>query len=448
MVESQTDKSIFRAYDVRGTYPGQLNEDVARRVALAFAEKIKPKTAVVGRDLREVSEKMENVVKEALVSRGIKVFDAGEMTNPMMGFAVFNYGYDGGIILSASHNPIGYGGLKMFKKDAVSIPGEDMDIINYSLNGVPEYLGEKGTIEKIDIVDDYIKLLKSTVDTSKLDHKRILLDPMYGSVNLILDQVLKDLPIERVDLHTKPDKLFGGLSEPNPLNPEIMKEALELVKKEKPDFGVMWDGDGDRVFFIDELGNFIDAPYVTAVLSEYILKIKPGSKIVGDTRIVWPIKKSVEQNAGEFIESKSGYRFLKEKMVEVGAPFAAEMTAHYFFEEISNMDNGIIPFLMVWSLLSEKNCTLSELVAPYREGHFMMEEMKKEVDDIDKILKKIKQEYMDFDSHTMDGLSILSDDFRFNIRPSNTEPVIKLNMEAKSKEILDREKAKVLGIIG
>lgn len=441
------DEAIFRAYDVRGTYPDQLNEEVASRVALAFAEKVKPKTVVVGRDLREASEKMENAVKEALISRGIKVFEAGAMTNPMMGFAVFNYGYDGGIILSASHNPIGYGGLKMFEKDAVSIPGEDKEIKKYSLVGVPNYIGKKGSVEKIDIACDYIELIKSTIDTSRLSQKKILFDPMYGSVNLIIDKVLKGLPIERVNLHTKPDKLFGGLSEPNPLNPKIMREALELAKKEKPDFGVMWDGDGDRVFFIDERGDFIDAPYITAVLAEHILKIKPGSKIVGDTRIIWPIEKSVTQNGGKFVESKSGYRFLKEKMSEVGAPFAAEMTAHYFFEEMRNMDNGIIPFLMIWSLLSEKKCTLSELVAPYKEGHFMMEEVKKEVDNVEKVLGSVKKAYKDYCSHTMDGLSILSDQFRFNIRSSNTEPVIKLNMEARSREVLDKEKKKVLNLI-
>jgi len=442
------DQKIFRAYDIRGTYPDQLNEDVAKRVALAFVKKIRPKIVVVGRDLREASKEMFDGVVETLINQGVDVKDAGEITTPMMGFATYNYDFDGGICLTASHNPIGYGGIKMLNKGAIVIPGDDEEIVKFSLEEDSGEVKEKGKVEKINMLNDYTKLILSIVDTSKFAKKKILLDPMYGSVNLILDSILKNIDIERVDLHNRADKNFGGLAEPNPYKYEMQKEALALMKIEKPDFGVMWDGDGDRVFFIDELGNFIEAPYITAVLTEYILKKKPGSKIVCDTRVIWPIEKAVENHGGVLVETRSGYRFLREKMTEIGAPFAAETTAHYFFEETNNMDSGILPFLMVWSLLSEKKCTLSELVAPYKENHFMMEEAKKEVDDIDKILEKTKEEYKNFNSHNMDGLSILSDDFRFNLRPSNTEPVIKLNMEAKSKEMLDREKEKVLGLMG
>ncbi|MFA5158854.1 MAG: hypothetical protein WC451_06785 [Patescibacteria group bacterium] len=443
----EIDQSIFRAYDVRGTYPDQLNEDVAGKVALAYAEKLKPKTVVVGRDLREASEKMEGAVKEALISRGIKVYDAGEMTNPMMGFAVFNYGYDGGIILSASHNPIGYGGLKMFSRNAVSIPGEDAEIKKFSLEDVSDYVGEPGSVEKIDIVDDYVRFLCSVIDVSGLQKKKIVFDPMFGSVNLILDRVLAGLPDEAIKIHDIADKLFGGLSEPNPYNYQMQKDALEAVKKHKPDFGVMWDGDGDRVFFIDENANFIEAPYITAILCEYILSQKPKSKIVCDTRIIWPIEEAVKKSGGTLVESRSGYRFLKEKMTEVDAPFAAETTAHYFFQEMKNMDNGIIPFLMVWKLLSDSDKTLSQLIAPYKKDHFMMEEIKKEVADINQVLEKVKTQYQEYESHDLDGLSILSKEFRFNLRSSNTEPVIKLNMEAKSEEILEAEKSKILALL-
>jgi phosphomannomutase len=441
------DESIFKAYDIRGTYPDQLNEEIAGKVALAFAEKLKPKTVVVGRDLREASEKMENAVKEALVSRGVKVYDVGRMTNPMMGFAVFNYGYDGGIILSASHNPIGYGGLKMFAKNAVSIPGEDSEIKSFSLNGVPIYKGSKGSIEKINIVRDYVDYVRSVVNISGLKNKKIIFDPMFGSVNLILDKVLEGLPVEKIKIHYKADKLFGGLSEPNPYNYEMQKDALSAVRENKPDFGVMWDGDGDRVFFIDENANFIEAPYITAILSEYILKQKPGSKIVCDTRVIWPIEKAVKENGGVLIETRSGYRFIKEKMVETGSPFAAETTAHYFFQEMKNMDNGIIPLLMVWKLISDTGKTLSQLIAPYKENHYIMEEIKREVTDIGGVLAKVKDKYKNFKSHNLDGLSIISDKFRFNLRSSNTEPAIKLNMEARGSDILESEKRKLLELI-
>jgi phosphomannomutase len=390
---------------------------------------------------------MEGAVKEALISRGIKVYDAGEMTNPMMGFAVFNYGYDGGIILSASHNPIGYGGLKMFSRNAVSIPGEDAEIKKFSLEDVSDYVGEPGSVEKIDIVDDYVRFLCSVIDVSGLQKKKIVFDPMFGSVNLILDRVLAGLPDEAIKIHDIADKLFGGLSEPNPYNYQMQKDALEAVKKHKPDFGVMWDGDGDRVFFIDENANFIEAPYITAILCEYILSQKPKSKIVCDTRIIWPIEEAVKKSGGTLVESRSGYRFLKEKMTEVDAPFAAETTAHYFFQEMKNMDNGIIPFLMVWKLLSDSDKTLSQLIAPYKKDHFMMEEIKKEVADINQVLEKVKTQYQEYESHDLDGLSILSKEFRFNLRSSNTKPVIKLNMEAKSEEILEAEKSKILALL-
>ena len=441
------DSKIFRAYDVRGTYPDQLNEEIAAKVACAYAEKLKPKTVVVGRDLREASEKMFDAVVKTLIQRGINVKDVGRITNPMMGFAVFNYGFDGGIILSASHNPIGYGGMKMFKKNAVTIPGNDEEIKKLATEGCPPYQGPEGEVEKIDIFDDYIKFVRGTIDLSKLTRQKILFDPCYGSVGLVLDKLLQGLPVERVDLHTNPDKNFGGLSEPNPLNPEIHKEALDQAKKERPDFGVLWDGDGDRIFFIDENGKFINAPYITAVLVEAVSKKHPNSAVISDVRIRWPIELACKNSGMHYIESKSGYRFIKEKMMENNGVFGAEMTAHYFFKETENMDNGLIPFFMIWELLSKTGKKLSELVAPYQKDHFMMDEVKFEIENPEPVILKLRNEYSDCQINELDGLTVESPEFRFNFRASNTEPVAKLNMEAKSREILEREKEKLIEII-
>lgn len=441
------DEKIFRAYDVRGTYPDQMNEDVAYKIACAYAEVVKPKNVVVGRDLREASEKMFESVVKALTDRGINVKDAGEMTNPMIGFAVFNYGFDGGIILSASHNPIGYGGMKMTKKDAVTVPGNDDALKDYAINGVPDYSGPKGEVEKIDIKNDYIKFVRSMVDTSKLDSKRILFDAMYGSVGLILDDVLSDLPVERINLHTKPDKLFGGLSEPNPLNVEIQKEALELAAKEKPNFTVMWDGDGDRVFFLDENGKFVNAPYITAALVAAVADRHPGLPVVCDERVIWPMQKAAEENSIEAILSISGYRFMKDTMMKNNASFGAETTAHYFFRETKYMDNGIIPFLMIWELLSKTGKKLSELVAPYRENHYMIDEIKYKTEDIASVITKLKDKYSDGKIGEQDGLTIEYDSWRFNFRGSNTEPAAKLNLEAKSEKLLEEKTKEVESII-
>jgi len=446
-MNANIDEKIFRAYDVRGTYPDQINENVAYKIACAYIEAIKPKTVVAGRDLREASEKMFGMVVKALVDRGANVKDAGQMTNPMIGFAVFNYGFDGGIILSASHNPIGYGGMKMFTKDAVTIPGNNEEIKKLTLEGCPKYEGTPGKIEKIDIFADYLKFVRSQVDITKLTRKKILFDPMYGSVGLILDRLLEGLPVERVDLHTKPDKTFGGLSEPNPLNVEIQKEALELAQKEKPDFAVMWDGDGDRVFFLDDNGKFVNAPYITCLLIEAIIKKHPGAKIIGDPRIVWPIKKAVEKCGGELVESKSGYRFIKEKMAEVKGQFGCEMTAHYYFAETKNMDNGIIPFLMIWELVSTSGKKLSELVAPYKENHYMIDEIKYTIEDPTRIIAELKKRYADGKTNELDGLTVEYPDWRFNLRASNTEPAAKLNLEARDEKILNDKTAEVSKII-
>lgn len=432
----EIDPKIFRAYDVRGTYPDQIDEKVAGIIARAYAHKVKPQKVVVGQDLREASTKMKSSVVEGLLEMGVDVDDAGRMTNPMIGFANFYYSYDGAIILSASHNPIGYGGMKMTKRNAITIPGDDQELVSLALGNKFEPAKVRGKLAKKNIIDDYVSFVKGFVDISKLEHRKILFDATFGSVCLILDKVLEGLPVDRVDLHNEPDEKFGGLSEPNPLNLEVQKEALELAKKERPDFSVMWDGDGDRVFFIDEKGDFVNAPYITAVLVEFIAKKYPNQPIVCDQRIIWPIQKSANEHGLKLIKSKSGYRFLKEVMSQNNASFGAEMTAHYFFEYTKYMDNGIIPFLMLWQVISETGKTLSQLVSPYREGHFMIDEIKFHIEDTSSASQKIKEKYTDGQISEEDGITVEYPDWRFNFRGSNTEPVAKLNMEAKSREIL------------
>ncbi|MCX6810749.1 MAG: phosphomannomutase/phosphoglucomutase [Candidatus Berkelbacteria bacterium] len=441
----EIDQTIFKAYDVRGIYPEQINGEIAYKIAVAYANKIQPKTVIIGKDIRVASDDIcENIVR-GLVDSGVSVKAAGRMTNPMIGFGTWFYDFDGGIIASASHNPIGYGGIKTMKKDAVTIPGEDLKdpVVNNQLK-ISE---QKGSVEEINIADDYEKFLLTQIDRKKIKKLKVFIDPLFGSVGLIIKDIVSKLNIEPVYYQSDPDANFGGLSEPNPLNPEIREKSLVEFKKSGADFGVMWDGDGDRCFFIDELGNFIDAPYITAVLSEYILQKNSGAKIVSDPRILWPISKVVKENGGELVISKSGYRFIKEKMVEVDAVFGAEMTAHYFFKENHNSDNGIIPFLLLLEILSQSDKKLSQLVVPYKEGHFMIDEIKVKVDNFASLADKIKLEYSGYTLNEIDGLTIEADNFRFNIRGSNTEPVVKLNMEAKSKEILDSEKDKLLNIL-
>ncbi len=441
------DKKIFRAYDIRGKYPDELNQEAAAKIAGAYALRIKPKTVVVGRDLRVASQRMFDAVAKALLEQGVNVKDAGQMTNPMISYAVFNYGFDGGIILSASHNPIGYGGMKMFKKGAETLPGDDEELKKLALGDLPAYLGPKGQLEKINILDDYINFIRSQIEIAKLTKKTILFDPCYGSVSLVLDKLLEGLPLERINLHTKPEANFGGLPEPNPQNLEVQKEAIKLAKARKPDFTVMWDGDGDRVFFLDEKGEFVPAPYITTVLIEAISQKYPGAVMVSDPRVVWPFKQATEKTVAKMVISKSGYRFMKEAMIKNQAVFGAEMTAHYFFKETKYTDNGLIPFLMVWEILSQTGKKLSELVASYRKDHFILDEKKFPVENPTKIIAKLKAQYPEGKADELDGLTIEYPLWRFNFRASNTEPVAKLNIEAKDKKLMEEKAEEIEEII-
>ena len=440
-------EKIFRAYDIRGKYPDELNEEAAAKIAGAYVLRVKPKTVVVGRDLRAASEKMFEAVVRALLEQGVNVKDAGQMTNPMISFAVFKYGFDGGIILSASHNPIGYGGLKMFKKGAETLPGDDKVLKKLALGDLPAYLGPKGKLEKINILDDYINFIRSQVEIAKLTNKQILFDACYGSVSLVLDKLLEGLPLERINLHAKPDANFGGLPEPNPQNLEVQKEAIKLAKARKPDFSAMWDGDGDRVFFLDETGEFVPAPYITAVLIEAISQKHPGAKMVSDPRVVWPFQQATQKTGTKMVISKSGYRFMKEAMINNQAVFGAEMTAHYFFKETHYTDNGLIPFLMIWEILSKTQKKLSELAAPYRKNHFILDEKKFPVESPAKIIAKLKARYPEGQANELDGLTIEFPLWRFNFRASNTEPVAKLNIEAKDEKLMEEKAEEISKII-
>lgn len=441
------DQKIFKAYDVRGLYPDQLNEEIAYRIAVSYAKKLKPNTVIVGKDVRTASDEIYEKLIEGLVDQGVNVKVAGRMTNPMIGFATWYYDYDGGIIASASHNPVGYGGIKMMRKGAVSIAGEDTELKAGVLGGDIAKSEQEGSVDEVDIKADYIKFLKNFVEIEKLTKIKVFLDPLYGSVGIVIKDLLRDFPIEPIYNNADPDSGFGGLVEPNPLNSEVRKCSIEAFKASGAEFGVIWDGDGDRCFFLDEEGNFIDAPYITALLAEHILRKNPGAKVVGDPRIVWPIEKATKDNGGEFVPAKSGYRFIKEKMAEVEAAFGAEMTAHYFFKEDKNCDNGIIPFLILLGIVCESGKKLSQLVAPYKEGHVLIEEVKLTIEDPSDLIAKIKDEYKEFKQNELDGLTVESDEFRFNLRASNTEPVAKLNMEAKSQGVIEKEKTKLLSII-
>ncbi len=469
-------KNIFRAYDIRGTYPDKINGKIAYKIAIAFANKLNPKTVAVGKDMRSASDDVCDGIINGLLDSGVNVKNMGQITNPMLGFSVWKYGLDGGIIASASHDAIGYAGIKMMSKNAITVAGNDPEIKNPVLSDDLKTSDTKGKIENLDIKADYLKFLLSFIDAKSIKPLKVFINPFFGSIGLIIKDIIKNLPIKPIYFQAEPTKDFGKIIEPDPLTKEIRTDSITEFKKSGSDFGTMWDGDGDRCFFIDENGDFINAPYITALISKHILEKYPNSKIVGDSRIIWPIQKSIKENNGKFIESKAGYKFIKEKMAKVNAILGAEMSGHYFFKSNHNCDNGIIPLFWILEILSQTDKKLSQLVAPYKQGHFMIDEIEIVGKNFDEISKKLKSHFTglkqcsssfslfntlkrglryfdanhDFNNYKInetDGLTVEADDFRFNIRPSNTEPDIKLNIEAKSKKTLDQIKTEVLKLI-
>ena len=441
-------QEIFRAYDIRGIYPEQINEKSAYLIGKAYAEFVKPNKVIVGRDVREQSVKMEKSLIRALLESGVDVYQIGQITTDMLFFAVGHYGFDGGIAVSASHNPPEYGGLKLVREKAIPITGESglMEIKKIIQKNQFHQADKKGNLVQKEIFEDYKKFVLSFAATEKIKPYKIVFNTLNGAMGPIIKKVVSELPLEIIWIDGKPDpKLRKG--DPNPLLPERREETSRAVKKNKADLGVSWDGDGDRCFFFDERGEFIPAPYITALLIEYLAQIQPESKVIIDSRIIWPILESAKRNKIKIDFEKSGRTYLQTSLREKNAFMAAEMTAHYFFKDNFYSDNGIIPFLMVLVFLSNKNVKLSSLVQPYREKYFIIDEIKFETTEAESLFQKLKKKYQDGKQSDFDGLTIEYPDWRFNLRASNTEPVVKLNIEASSKKVLDEKKEELIKII-
>jgi phosphomannomutase/phosphomannomutase/phosphoglucomutase len=444
--------SGFKAYDLRGRIPSELNEDVAYRIGRAYAEFVKPKKVIVGRDIRLSSEELCNALTQGLLDSGVDVYDIGLCGTEVVYFATFAKEMDGGIMVTASHNPPDYNGMKFVREGSRPISGDTglQDIRAIAESGKfmpPARVGERFAI---DIMPEYIEHLLSYVDRATLKPLRVVVHAGNGGAGLIIDKLQPFLPFEFVKVQHEPDGTFPH-GVPNPMLVENHRAPVEALKRTGADCAISWDGDYDRCFLFDEHGGFIEGYYIVGLLASVFLQRQPGSRIVHDPRLTWNTLDIVAAGKGEAVQSKSGHAFIKAKMREVDGLYGGEMSAHHYFRDFAYCDSGMIPWLLVTQIMSDTGKTLSQLVGERMKLFPASGEVNRRVADagatIAAVLAKYQSDARSVD-HT-DGVSVEFDRWRFNLRSSNTEPLIRLNVESRSDEVLMREKTKeLLALIG
>ncbi len=424
----------FKAYDIRGKVPSELNEDVAYRVGRAYVDFLDAKSVVVGHDIRLTSESLSNALIKGITDAGANVVHIGECGTEEVYFSTFHLEVDGGICVTASHNPMDYNGMKLVKKGSRPISGDDGlgEIKALAESGVFREVSEKGSVDRRDMRSEYIEHLLSYVDVAKLKPLKIVCNAGNGGAGAVIDALEPHLPIEFIKVHHEPDGSFpNGI--PNPLLPERRQSTIDAVKESGADFGIAWDGDFDRCFFFDESGAFIEGYYLVGLLAQAFLSKAPGEKIVHDPRLTWNTVDQVNAAGGEPVQSKTGHAFIKAAMREADAIYGGEMSAHHYFKRFAYCDNGNIPWLLVAELISAEGRGLSTMVADRVARFPCSGEINRTVKNPAAISSSIEKHYEAdvLEKETVDGLSMAFDQWRFNVRMSSTEPVLRLNVESR-----------------
>lgn len=436
----------FKAYDIRGKVPAELNSELAYKVGRAYGNSLNTKKIVIGHDIRKSSMDISNALSKGLNESGSDVIDIGLCGTEMIYFGTIHFDADGGIMITASHNPPEYNGMKFVKRNSVPVGYNSglNEIEKMILNG---NLGEKskitGKISNQDIMKEFMIHLKKFYNAEKIKPFKVVVNAGNGCAGLALNAIENDLPIKMIKVFNEPDSNFPN-GVPNPLLPENRQVTYDAVKSNNADLGVAWDGDYDRCFFFDEKGNFIEGYYIVGLLAKSILRKHPGERIVHDPRLVWNTIEIVEQAGGKAVQSISGHAFIKQKMREVNAIYGGEMSAHHYFRENSYSDSGMIPFLLIMQLMSEENKKLSELLDEMIAKYPCSGEINSTIENPKEKLKEIDKEYSGGKRDYSDGLSVEYDDWRFNLRISNTEPIIRLNVESRGDINLMKEKTEEL----
>jgi phosphomannomutase len=445
--------SIFKAYDVRGLYPQEVDEEAARLIGRGFVAYLKAKRIAVSRDMRLSSPSLAAAFIEGATAQGADVVDYGMMGTDMLYFAVARDGHDGGVQITASHNPKEYNGIKMVRKEAFPLSGDagigdirDMIVAKT----LPPPAPAPGKVTQSNVVDDYVRHVLSFIDVSIIKPFNIVLDAGSGIAGMVAPLLFNDLPKKKLTtLCFEVDGTFPN-HEANPLIEENRRDVTEAVIREKADIGIAWDGDADRCFFLDGAGEFVAGDFVTALLAEAFLIKHPGAKIVYDVRASYAVKDTAAKYGSEALMNRVGHAFFKRRMREDNAIFGGEVTGHYYFRDNFYADNGFIPALLILELMSRKGQTLRELLAPLREKYFISGEINTKVGDMRKALEKIdglSAKYQSGRAHSMDGVSVEYPDWHFNVRGSNTEPMLRLNLEATTEKMMVEKRDEVLSYI-
>jgi phosphomannomutase len=444
------DPKVFKAYDVRGVYPTELDEQGAYAIGRAYVEQFEPRRIAVGRDMRLSAPAMARATIDGAADEGADVVDIGLVGTEMLYFAVGELGLDGGIAVTASHNPKEYTGMKIVRRGALPVGGESglLEIRDRALAITDRSRSQRQKqVSEYDVWPGYVERVLSFIDVDAVRPLRVVIDAANGMAGAMLPPVLERLPVEARTYFFEPDGSFPN-HEPNPLLPENREFIMNKVSEEEADLGIAFDGDADRCFFVDDTGEFVPGDFVTALLAESILEKEPGAKIIYDVRASWGVSETIERAGGVPLVNRVGHAFIKHRMREEGAAFGGEVSGHYYFRDFYQADSGVIPFLLMLELVSRRRKPLSEILRPYRERYFLTGELNTPVSDVALKLHELKERFADAGrvSH-LDGISIEADDWHMNVRPSNTEPLLRLNLEARSQDLMERKRDEVLSVI-
>jgi phosphomannomutase len=444
------DPKVFKAYDVRGVHRDELDEEGAYAIGRAYVEHFEPRSIAVGRDMRLSSPSMAVALIEGAADGGADVLDLGLVGTEMVYYAVGELELEGGVCVTASHNPKEYTGMKIVRRGALPVGGESglLDVRDRALvSDRHKPPARRGEVRREDIWPGFVEKVLSFVDVGAIAPLKVVIDAANGMAGAMLPPVLERLPIDAVTCYFEPDGSFPN-HEPNPLLPENREFIIGKTREEDADLGVAYDGDADRCFFVDDTGEFVPGDFVTALLAESILAKEPGGSIIYDVRASRAVPETIERAGGTAVVNRVGHAYIKHRMREESAVFAGEVSAHYYFRDFSQADSGVVPFLLLLELISRRGQKLSEILAPYRQRFFLTGEINTPVADVPLKLQELKERYADARLTNLDGISVDYDDWHFNVRPSNTEPLLRLNLESLvSREDMERRRDEVLELI-
>jgi len=450
------DPAIFKAYDIRGRYGDELDPRGAELIGRAFAQVIgeleaKPAAELrlgLGRDMRLTAPEMADAYRAGIVAEGATVLDAGLLGTEMLYYLVGSRELDGGLMCTASHNPKAYTGAKLVKRGAIALSG-DAGIGDVKAK-IEAGLGDPpggGTVEQVDLYDEFHAAALRFIDADSIQPLKVVVDGGNGMAGPMVGPLLERLGLDLETSYWVPDGEFPD-HEPNPLLPENREFIMAEVKRTGADLGIAWDGDADRCFFIDERGNFVDGDFLTALLASSMLEKHPGAKILYDVRASWGVPDTVRAGGGTPLMNRVGHAFFKTRMRDEDAVFGGEVSGHYYFHDFYCADSGTLPALLILELLSQRGSSMSELLEPFRSRYFISGEINSEVSDQQAKMDELERRYADARISHLDGVSVDYDDWHFNVRPSNTEPLLRLCLESlRSREDMERRRDEVLAVI-